>query len=141
MQRFVASIERDNNGCWLWTSTLNSRGYARISIRNKMVLAHRWIWMRWNGPIPDDLVVDHLCEVKRCVNPDHMQLLTSQENIRRSCPLKTHCPRGHELDIVGFYLDRSNGARKCKVCHLERTNARYHRMQQAKKLSLAAQTR
>lgn len=134
IRRFRASYVVDGNGCWVWTRVLNSRGYARICVNNKMVLAHRWIWMRWNGEIPDGLCVDHICENKRCVNPDHMQLLTPRDNILRSCPPKTRCPKGHVLDEVGYYMD--SGRRRCKPCHLERTNARYHRRMANKKISV-----
>lgn len=85
-ERFWSKIEVSSTGCWLWTSTLNNRGYARFvrARRRGFVLAHRYSYTQFVGPIPEGLVLDHLCEVKHCVNPDHLEPVTNYENLRRA---------------------------------------------------------
>lgn len=69
--------------CWEWTAAL-AKGYGRfIAPDERRWLAHRWCWEYLVGPIPEGLVLDHLCENKRCVNPDHLEVVTQGENSRR----------------------------------------------------------
>lgn len=70
--------------CWLWTPPPNAKGYGQFGDRGKMHVAHRWSYAHFKGPIPPGLVLDHLCEVKLCVNPDHLEPVTQSENVRRS---------------------------------------------------------
>src|SRR5690606_12263785 len=65
--RFWAKVDKQENGCWLWTAGLFSTGYACFSINQTSLLAHRWAYARLVGPIPDDLTLDHLCREPRCV--------------------------------------------------------------------------
>jgi len=105
--------------CWLWTaSTRYGYGQYRISEpRWKTVLAHRWAWETLVGPIPDGLVTDHLCRVRRCVNPDHLELVTRRENNLRGfspCAIRARaqlCVNGHEFDGITI-----KGYRHCKTC-------------------------
>jgi hypothetical protein len=73
----------DENGCWIWQKNLRS-GYGRAWRDSRMVTAHRWFWEQENGLVPEGLELDHLCRVRACVNPDHLEAVTREVNIRRS---------------------------------------------------------
>jgi hypothetical protein len=73
-----------NTGCWLWTASLNNGGYGKLSVsRSYWVEAHRVAYELYKGPIPGGKCIDHLCRVRSCVNPDHLEAVTLSENIRR----------------------------------------------------------
>lgn len=72
----------DDNGCWIWAKHINRKGYGQLN-RDGANYAHRWYYEAKHGPIPEGLVLDHLCRVRPCVNPDHMEPVTNEENIAR----------------------------------------------------------
>lgn len=75
----------DDSGCWLWQRAINSAGYGAVSRNGKKGRgAHRVYYEEHRGPIPAGMVIDHLCNVRRCVNPDHMVVTTQAGNVRRS---------------------------------------------------------
>lgn len=100
--------------------------------------AHRLVYEFYNGPVPADLVMDHLCRVRCCVNPEHQQPVTEQINILRGTGAsarnakKLTCDNGHLLDDA--YVVVGHG-RKCRVCQLGNMAAYYQR-KKAKKLML-----
>ena len=105
----------DLGPCEIWTGPLNEHGYGAASYG----LAHRLAWQAANGPVPDGLELDHLCRVRSCVRPDHLEPVTHRENCRRGDAGKhfrdkTHCPRGHPYS--GDNLLLSKGARYCRAC-------------------------
>lgn len=73
------------DGCWLWTGTVNRQGYGRFCIggRGNTRLAHRVTYELLVGPVPVGLELDHLCNVRGCVRPDHLEPVTHVENLRR----------------------------------------------------------
>ena len=80
-QRLDYRTVRDpETGCLLWIGTRTARGYGRLSIGGKFWLAHRAAWMTRNGPIPAGLFVCHRCDVRTCINPDHLYLGTAKDN-------------------------------------------------------------
>lgn len=116
-----------NSGCWLWTGAICSGGYARIGAdgwrTNRTLLVHRVLYELMRGPIPEGFEIDHLCRVRSCVNPDHLEPVTKIENLRRGTWLgsggrsqsaKTHCPRGHAYSPENTYAHR--GRRGCLEC-------------------------
>ena len=106
-----AAIERFNeryipvpeSGCWIWLGNPNAYGYGVIRVSGKMINAHRFAYTTHRGPIPDGLTLDHLCRVRCCVNPDHLEAVDNKTNVLRGVgspavnARKTHCLRGHEF--------------------------------------------
>ena len=117
-------VKRGSDECWLWTGAKTMDGYGQF---NRRSYAHRVSYEMHKGPIPEGLVIDHLCRNKKCVNPAHLEAVTNTVNLQRSAPAtKTHCKRGHAL------IDRqSNGDRYCKQCARERHRERYHEKRNA----------
>jgi hypothetical protein len=126
--RFWSHVDK-SGGCWLWTSAILSNGYGRVTIGRIGLLAHRVAYEFEMGPIPDGLTIDHLCRVRHCVNPAHLEAVTNGENIRRGfSPLalrarQTHCLRGHPFDEQNTYWTRDGlgrMGRHCRRCTYER---------------------
>jgi len=89
-ERFDAKwTPEPNTGCWLWTASTNKNGYGQFRFGSQvdgtrtMVLAHRWAYEHLVGPIPEGLQLDHLCRAPWCVNPEHLEPVTSRENTVR----------------------------------------------------------
>lgn len=127
-----------NSGCWLWTASLDRKGYGQFRFPDgRTGRAHRYAYESFVGPIPTGLEIDHLCRVRSCVNPTHLEPVTHLENIRRGKTginlaaanlAKTHCPQGHPYSGTNLYV-RPNGYRKCRECHrigLRRYRKRNH---------------
>lgn len=123
LDRFFAKVEKREDGCWIWTgATGGSDPYFYGVFLN--TTAHRVSYEHFIGPIPDGMVVDHLCETKLCVNPDHVRVCTQQENLHASAltinsknAALTHCKNGHPLsgDNVRMYRHQ----RVCRACKRE----------------------
>jgi hypothetical protein len=119
--------------CWEWTGTLDPKGYGVIGRGGRgagNIGAHRAVWELLVGPIPDGLQLDHLCRNHACVNPDHLEPVTAEENKRRGFglavlhSLRDTCPSGHPKDGV-TYLKDGTSHRYCKTCARLKTGARY----------------
>lgn len=114
--------------CWLFAGYKSPAGYGRVSFwdteRKKVtgIPVHRVMYEALVGEIPAGLVIDHLCRVRCCINPSHLEPVTHQTNILRGVGLpaqnavKTHCSRGHELTPENMYLIRNGKNRNCKTC-------------------------
>jgi hypothetical protein len=111
------SLFTRTEGCWLWQGRVDAAGYGRIWLDT---YAHREAWERANGPIPPGLTIDHICEVKTCVNPAHLQVVTRGENCALARLRRTHCPKGHPYDEANTYRWSGNGNRQCRTCRRER---------------------
>lgn len=122
LRRFWAKVKADpKTGCWVWTAATIPAGYGKFRVGGKLVLAHRLSWQLENGPIPEDLEIDHLCRVRACVNPSHLEPVNSRTNTLRGVghaavnAAKVECVRGHPFDEENTYP--YNGRRQCRECH------------------------
>jgi len=82
VERFWKRTIQSADGCWEWIGTINKVGYGYLS-DGVSKLAHRFAYELLIGPIPEGLQIDHLCNVRNCVNPAHLEAVTLQENMRR----------------------------------------------------------
>jgi hypothetical protein len=121
--RFWAKVNRRGpDECWLWTASRYRNGYGIF----QGGYAHRYAYTLLVGPIPTRLTLDHLCRVRQCVNPAHMEPVTRGENVLRGESIlahnarKTHCQHGHPFDEVNTYyrlLRSGRYGRRCRECH------------------------
>lgn len=125
--RFWAKVDTSGE-CWLWTAATHHDGYGTFWVREDQQLrrAHRYAYELLVGPIPDGLDLDHLCRVRACVNPAHLEPVTRSENVRRGAggvlqPPRTHCKHGHEFTQENTYENR--GKRFCRQCDRDRKKA------------------
>jgi hypothetical protein len=122
----------NGDGCWRWEGRLSHNGYGRYYQDGRSFAAHRIAYELLVGPIPEGLVLDHLCRVPACVRPDHLEPVTQRENVLRGDTFqarnaaKTHCPKGHPYDEANTKVDK-RGRRSCKECHRERNRSRKRR--------------
>ncbi|WBP89502.1 HNH endonuclease signature motif containing protein [Kitasatospora cathayae] len=130
VDRILTLVVEDDNGCWQFTGR-RSLGYPQISDElGRTVRAHRAMYERRVGPIPDGYEVDHLCFNRSCVNPAHLEAVTPEENKRRAVdhyrgPQRTTCVNGHDLTPENCYVPPSHPTGKvCRLCELERNRRR-----------------
>jgi HNH endonuclease len=81
--RFYRYVAAGPNGCHIWTAATNPKGYGIFKVDGRSVLAHRFAKRHRGGTVPAGLELDHLCRVRRCVNPAHLEMVTHAENVRR----------------------------------------------------------
>ncbi len=149
-QRFESHIDRDGpinpdhpeyGPCWYYTGTSNGRGYHQTSLDGERVYVHRVSYEWFVGPIPDGMLVDHVCHNldescpggwdcphRACMNPAHLALKSPRENTHASAVApaainarKTHCPRDHPYDEEN--TEYRYGYRYCKACRRNRSGA------------------
>jgi hypothetical protein len=129
---YLTRVDRLPGGCWLWRGAINSNKYGMIKRGGRSVRAHRLFYTELVGPIPDGMVLDHICRVRHCVNPDHLRVVTSLENSMCGygvCAVnarKTHCPKGHPYNEQNL-LPRKDGHRSCRICKSANDSARHRR--------------
>lgn len=123
---FWAHVTKTND-CWLWTGYVTPKGYGRWQSRKLGyeggIGAHVAAYELLVGPVPGCLVLDHLCRVRHCVRPDHLEPVSRGENVRRGFKLIVACPQGHAYDAFNTYVS-STGNRSCRTCHRERERIR-----------------
>ncbi len=122
--KFTSNISVEINGCWLWHGCVDQKGYGRLHSFYTSNVAHRWAYERFIGPIPHNHQCHHMCGVKGCVNPSHLEALTQREHsAKHPQTRKTHCPQGHPYSGDNLYMRTDkNGhtTQHCVVCHRKR---------------------
>lgn len=129
MEDFWALVFKTDT-CWLWVAGVDTEGYGQFMFQGRRWLVHRLSYSQENELIKG-LVLDHSCEVRRCVNPLHLDQVTDRVNILKGkAPTainarKTHCKRGHEFTPENTYRYK-DGRRDCKTCMSVRMKEYYN---------------
>lgn len=118
-------------GCWLWLLKLHENGYGQLKVGGIGRPAHVVSFECFRGPIPEGLELDHLCRVRCCVNPWHLEPVTHLENMRRGIKrTRTHCPHGHEYSSENTYFH--DGRRRCRLCRIISSHEYWNRAKRLK---------
>ena len=155
LKKIIDRIEPQDSGCWWYPAEVNYKGYAQTRIgwpTTKSALVHRLSWMYYKGDIPEGMVIDHLCHIpseceggntcvhRRCVNPDHLTLVTEAENSHKSVRVldyKTHCKNGHSLENNLYtYKSGSLVRRACHTCKKEQSKMNNRKYRSQKKVTV-----
>jgi hypothetical protein len=126
-ERIWRYTDRQPGGCWLWLGAIGTTGYGAISVEEITYLVHRFVYELLVEPIPDDLHIDHLCRVRHCVNPVHLEPVTPAENAHRSNGVaavnfyKRECKQGHPFNGKNLGIRTDGTGRYCKECKRIRT--------------------
>ena len=134
IDRFRSKYDEDPGGCYLWNAAITSSGYGSLYWRGKTRMAHRVAWEIEHGQEPPaGLMLDHLCQTKRCVNPAHLEVVTRSENtLRAPHPFnredKSLCrAKLHEWKAENWLVHRRANGRitlECRLCHNDRARKR-----------------
>ena len=129
-------------GCWDAPGMpFANSGYGRVKVNYQSRLAHRVSYELAYGPIPEGLVIDHICRNRRCFRPSHLRAVTQQENtlapgslaVTKVLSEKTHCPQGHEYTEDNTWHEPVNGKfrrRQCRACMRARSRRKYQKRKQ-----------
>lgn len=127
LTRFLRKVDVTPDGCWLWQAGRTPDGYGQFHVGSRVdgtrrnVNAHRWIYQQLVGSIAHGLHLDHLCRVRHCVNPEHLEPVTPKintlrgETVSAANAAKVACAQGHPLSGENLRI-RSDGHRACRTC-------------------------
>lgn len=119
IERFLSAVMPvTESGCWIWMDHLLASGYGAL-YTTKNTRAHRFSYEHFVGPIPEGMVIDHLCGIKCCVNPDHLEAVPQKENMRRAWARKSRkpfCRQGHPRSGDNAYKNPTTGDIACREC-------------------------
>lgn len=103
-------------GHWKWKGSIDVSGYGRIGTKKGQspLLVHRVVYEHYRGPIPEGHQIDHLCGMKACVNPTHLEAVLPIENAGRA--MLGTCRNGHEYTPENTRIISTTGNRRCREC-------------------------
>lgn len=132
IERVWASISEDGAGCWNWTRDMRSNGYGQITIAGRSQNAHRAVYELLVEPVPTGMHLDHLCRNRRCVKPEHMEVVTPRENaVRGYYGQKQFCVQGHPYKgdnlYVSYRKETGYPKRGCKTCRRAAVRKSHHK--------------
>lgn len=118
--KIESRLVESESGCWIWTGAKTGRGYGNVSWAGKSLRVHRAYLIEIGVSVPKGMDVDHLCRVHDCANPDHLEVVTHQENTRRgevgTWKRADFCKHGHGFTSENTRVTKQ-GARSCRICH------------------------
>ena len=114
MHRFWTKVNKTTT-CWNWEGAVDRHGYGRFRHEGTNWLPHRLAYTVLKGGTPPGKELDHTCQNKLCVNPDHLQAVTRDEHVQTTVARRTTCMYGHEFTPDNTYITRT-GARSCRTC-------------------------
>lgn len=120
---------RGRGDCWIWQATRDQNGYGMFKAEHS-TRAHQWSYRNLVGPVPEGFVLDHLCRTRSCVNPAHLEPVTSQENLARGWGrrlrngMANECINGHPYTPENTYIHPTSDQKICRTCSGE-SRARY----------------
>lgn len=136
-EHFWSKVDvNESTGCWEWSGSKGVDGYGLFAVQRRTKRAHRIAYQALVSDIPDGKLCDHLCRVRNCVRPDHIELVSHRENVSRGRVSQanrerfarmTHCARGHELSGSNLYRKPKTGRRECNECRRIKARERYAR--------------
>ena len=142
-ERFFSKVHEADDGCWEWIGSRSDTGYGSFRTRDGSASnSHRWAYQFFIGQIPEGLQLDHLCRNRACVNPWHLDPVTSRvntmrgglaESIRQRAAALTHCPHGHEKNEANTYRRFNKKLKRWEVVCRPCRNARLRRRHAARK--------
>jgi hypothetical protein len=122
LEQVLAKTKASANGCLEYQGRIAKDGYGQASYLHRPWVVHRLVYFFLHGPLPDELVVRHKCDNRKCVRPEHLVLGTHKDNSRdmnergrNAFSNRTHCKRGHPYDDENTYRTK-DGRRNCKAC-------------------------
>ena len=101
IDRFTAKVDYASSECWLWTGFISEWGYGLFRFEGRMLGAHRFSYAHYKGPLIKGMVIDHLCHVRHCCNPDHLEQITKAQNNLRVLPRKSESSYCREVGCEG----------------------------------------
>lgn len=133
IERFWKYVHKTQN-CWIWKGGITGQGYGAFWLDGRTIPAHRFSYEYLIGPIPEKMELDHKCRNRKCINPEHLEPVTSKENKLRGTSFsavnakKIFCVRGHRINDDVYIA--SSGYRHCRKCSRIREREYYKRDKQ-----------
>lgn len=130
--RFEYRVIQAPSGHWIWVGALTPNGYGIFRVGTRRAGAHRLAYEMRHGQVPENLVIDHLCRLPRCVNPMHLEAVPQRVNFLRGqhqtaiAVRNAQCKRGHAMAGDNLWIGPT-GERKCRACNSDRMHARWLR--------------